>query len=167
MPERTFLYHREYAPEGRIFDLEKVSARDLAEQGWVDHPGKIRVNLWSDGKLEEVEQIADAFERGEIPPIGGTTTLISEEAAENKRLAEIERQRLYSDIRAQQDEIDQLREEIKRRKELHADLKSDSAKQVEKIPETQVAVTDTPKRGRPKKDPRTVRMREEIMETEL
>ena len=74
MADETILYHPTDAPGGRKFEGTEESMRSLADQGWVDNPAKIGVNVWSDKSPEmmhHIQKIQDSYLSGEIPGIGG------------------------------------------------------------------------------------------------
>ena len=56
-------YHVDY-PDGREVDLNYTDLREIAKQGWVDHPAKIGLNPW-DTDERIIARIKAAFEQGE------------------------------------------------------------------------------------------------------
>ena len=130
MPQNTRLWHKEYAGrEGRRFDLETVSLDALVEQGWVDSPAKLGMNVWG-GPDSDMNDIKGQFERKEVPAIGKAVVLPrpGEEAA----LHEAENKKLYERLRVQEDENTALKRELREAKEKLADHRSDAAKLADK-----------------------------------
>lgn len=76
MSNDTFLWHAEQAPDGRVFDLEKHLIKTLEDEGWVDAPAKIGldVHCGNDGDFKKAKQ---AFDAGDVRGIGGEVILVS------------------------------------------------------------------------------------------
>ena len=132
MPRRnTYLYHKEYKPTGRIFDLNEVSLETLESEGWVDDPAKIGVNMWGGGVGVEaaVKARMEAVERGDIDRMGGDGPLTSNEEANR---ASAERDATYKRLRVQEDENEALKREIRELKEKRLDHESDASKIMDK-----------------------------------
>ena len=146
MPQRTYRYHQEYAPHGRVFDLEKVSDQSLVDQGWVDNPAKFGLNVWG-GPNEAMAEVKQQFEEGKVPAIG--TPNITPRAEEMSAL-EREKDRAYDELRLREDENEALRRQLRESKEKLADHRSDAAKIEEQKAESQ---TQVPK-GAPAEKPK-------------
>lgn len=91
----TWLWHKELAgAEGKMFDAKSVDLKQLEEQGWVDSPEKIGINV-NTGLGGQPHPVQEAYESGRIRGIdldssGMGHTLSSSEVedllAENRRL---------------------------------------------------------------------------------
>lgn len=139
MTKRVWFYHKEYAPTGRIFDMDALgspSEETLAEQGWVDGPEKIGVNLWG-GSPADMQPYVDAVENGEIPRIGPGSI---RSTAPEKEMLEAEVRRTHEQMRVKEDENEDLKRQLREANERLADHRSDAAKEAETRAETQVQV---------------------------
>lgn len=118
----AFFYHKDYAPKGRIFNLENVNKDLLEEQGWCDHRWKADPE---DGP--EAKALFDAVERGEIRRMSDDTLpVMPPNEQEMMRAAEIER--AYRELRQQREENEALKLEMQRMREKELDHESDAAK---------------------------------------
>lgn len=129
MPQETYLWHKEYADrEGRVFDLEQVSIDMLVEQGWVDNPGKLGMNVWG-GPDSDMTDLKQRFEAGEIGAVEPTGAVSGSEA-----LAQMaaERDRGYKRMRVMEDENEALKRQLREANEKLADHRSDAAKITDK-----------------------------------
>ena len=129
MPQNTRLWHKEYAGrEGRRFDLEKVSLDTLVEQGWVDNPGKLGMNVWG-GPDSDMTDLKERFEREEI---GAIEAVVAETRADEMSRLETENKRAYERLRVQEDENEALKRQLREANEKLADHRSDAAKITDK-----------------------------------
>ena len=117
-------YHVDY-PRGCEVDLNRTNLRELAKQGWVDHPAKIGLNPW--GADERVIAGYKAkFERGETEAFDyAYADTIRQTQKENEGLQERE------EARFRQQRIDDVKiidEEAKTAEERGADERSDAEK---------------------------------------
>lgn len=75
MSWKAIRYHKEYAPEGRPFEADSESAmhemsKGLAQEGWVDDPAKLGINVWGvNADLGAIAQLKADFEAGRVPAI--------------------------------------------------------------------------------------------------
>ena len=148
LAKRAWRYHKEYAPKGQIFDLEKVDDKLLEEEGWVDNPAKIGVNVWGAGKgLDDaVQHISHEFEEGRIKARDDNEAPVLP-SVENERMAK-ERDALYERIRTQEDANENLKRELKESNEKLADHRSDLQKIKEKsVGETNAKIAEANKRA--------------------
>ena len=109
---RCWLYHKEYAPEGRIFEKPTSALLDMADQGWVDSPAKIGVNVWNinpsmvaDPALDEAVEVQKrAYESGKVPgiEIGASVNIEAQKEAE---ALQARKDALERDIRAAEDKL--------------------------------------------------------------
>ena len=75
------MYHKDY-PEGRVFNVQKDGFTEdsptLKQQGWVDNPAKIGVNVWKDPEVDaKVKDLKRQFDNGLIDNVdapGGQTS---------------------------------------------------------------------------------------------
>ena len=96
-------WHKEYSgSEGRLFDMDKTSVDSLSEQGWVDHPGKVGINLWDEGNDGYILHLKNEHEAGRVNGIGG----------DGGGYATRDRE-----MELKQQEIERLQEELRRQKE--------------------------------------------------
>ena len=140
-------YHKEYAPRGRDFDMEKTSIQALIEQGWVDHPGKIGVNVWGPAAQDDINRMRDAFDAGELEAIDAGPTIVRAVNTAEKEMAEIEREIAWEKLRTVEGENEALRRELRESKEKLADHRSDARKIEVKKADVQSQV---PAKGMPK-----------------
>lgn len=140
LPTReTWRYHAEYAPEGQIFDLNKVSDTDLVAQGWVDNPAKIGNNMWGREDLDgPVQHTRDQLKNGDIDPVDKESRPAHGSQEENER-HQIERDRLYGELRTKDETIAYLQRQLREGKERDADIRSDAAKSGQQSPAEMVA----------------------------
>lgn len=130
----TILYHKEYAPDGREFDLEKVPESHLVDQGWVDTPAKFGHSIWGGGEAHEnaIRQMGQEFEampeaERKAAAIGATITPPgSQEEAER---AVAERDAALASLKAKEDEAERLKRELAQAKQKLADHQSDAETQ--------------------------------------
>ena len=135
MAQRTFLYHKDYAPEGQIFDLEKVSEAMLVEQGWVDNPGKLGINIWT-GDHAAMAELKNAFEKGDVAAIG---SVVMRTESDEKASAVRERNEAFERMRVLESENERLTREKNMAEEKLEDHRSDARK---------IEVTDSPSAAR-------------------
>ena len=140
MSENTYLWHKEYAPNGRIFDLERISLASLVEEGYVDNPGKLGINVWG-GENKAMTELKTKFERGEVKAIG---TVVMEARHDEIHNLKRENQKTYERLRTTEDENAALKRELRESKEKLGDHRSDGAKLEEKRAATQVQVKKPP-----------------------
>ena len=66
----TMLYRLSDAPEGYTF--ENITVEDLeplSQEGWVDSPAKIGINIWGDDSEDDVKRQHEEYQCGQIPGI--------------------------------------------------------------------------------------------------
>ena len=123
-------YHRDY-PGGREVDLNRTALREIAEQGYTEHPGMLGINLWGAGADADIERRRADFESGRTPPfnfekwdriIASRNGLKSET---NKDHQEQEAQKMR-DQRVK--DAKTIPEEAQRSDEMYGDEKSDAEK---------------------------------------
>jgi len=131
MSKRQIMYHKEYAPTGREHELERVSLNALVQEGWVDHPAKIGVNLWGEAAQDQVNRTRDAFENGEIGPLD---EIVAHPQTSAEEALMRENTLLHQGNRERDQEIDALKRELRESKEKLADHRSDAAKIEERKP---------------------------------
>ena len=127
MTAMTWMYHKDYAPEGRQFDENATPLTLLAAEGWVDSPAKIGVDVWHhNGSREAVEKMASHFRNGMVPAVDDvhtpSTAYLDEMARKQKQI-----EALMAELEAikQQPSIEQQTREAA---EKLADLRSDAEK---------------------------------------
>lgn len=125
MSRRTFRYHPDYAPEGRIFDLDEVSDELLQEQGWTDHPWKAGFNPWGEQNDPEMQRVRNGVQNGDIKPVDDDAPILPNEN-ENQKSAELEH--AHRMLRQQREENEALKLEMQRMREKELDHESDAAK---------------------------------------
>ena len=136
MPKNTMLYHKESAPDGEVFDLEKVAESALVEQGWVDNPGKFGHNIWG-GPDAAMEPIKRAFESKEV---GAIESVAAHTPSNEMDALRTNNSQLHEHLRVRDDENVALRRQLKESQEKLADHRSDAARIEETNPTTQVPV---------------------------
>ena len=128
MEQRTILYHKDYGPDGVEFDMARESADTLAEEGWVDCPSKIGVNLFGRGEAVDaaMKQRQADFERDpDAQRIGGPgPTTSNEEVVRAVR----QREEALARLRTQEDENKRLKRLLKESQEKLRDHQSDARK---------------------------------------
>lgn len=70
--DNAFFYHKEYAPDGRIFTVEDAETiESLSARGWVDDPAKFGANPWGDSPETEklIYKTQQDFEGNLVPAI--------------------------------------------------------------------------------------------------
>lgn len=129
------LFHKDYAPTGRIFNFEDGhTEQGLAKEGWVDDPAKIGVNVWGPQAEGAVARKSAQFQRGELPPIGEGRQMTQ---------AEIDEAR---DVLAKQnaDEAflrgDSAHPSYRQGRERAKDMKADAERKADAEPELQIQV---------------------------
>ena len=124
MAKRTILYHKEYQPDGREFDLHKHSLDSLVTEGWVDNPAKFGHNIWG-GEDSDLTHIKAQFEAGELGPMD--PVIAHAHSAEMDALQR-ENSQVYERLREKENEAEALRRELRESKEKLGDHRSDAAK---------------------------------------
>lgn len=84
----TYLWHKEYSSrDGSLFDLETVSKETLEDQGWVDSPAKLGVNVWGgeDGAMIPIKAM---YDDKKLPGIGGANTAVFIDATSKQIIVE-------------------------------------------------------------------------------
>ena len=142
MPRPFYMFHKEYAPEGRIFDEDDGhTPQSLVPEGWVDSPAKIGVNLSAPGDPvvdKGVAEIAAAFEAKLIPAVDDPHF----QSAQLREQAEETVQALAARDEALR-EAEDLRERLRLSEQRFADMESDGNKLAGRPdPEHQVQVPD-------------------------
>jgi hypothetical protein len=129
------MYHKEYAPQGHFFNKEEgQTEQSLAQEGWVDDPTKIRVNLWDEGAEKQVQQRAAAFERGEMKAIDDLHFQSEADIAraQQQLLKNVEREAFLRGEQAGRNEALQ--------QQRSADAVADAERKAEHEPEAQIQV---------------------------
>jgi len=146
MSEMSFYYHPEYAPDGRTFDMEKVSLDMLKEQGWFDSPAKFGHNIWGPGGAASVQRTHAAQQRGELEAIGSPIPV--DTTNPDYQMMERERDYLHESLRSKEDEIEHLRRQLHESKEREADIKEEARRIAgQPDPDHQVQVQEVPGDG--------------------
>lgn len=66
------MYHPEYAPNGRDFDIDESSdppMDELARQGWVDASEKFGNNMWGEESEKHVKEAEQRFRDGKVAAV--------------------------------------------------------------------------------------------------
>ncbi len=122
MAQKFWMYHKEYAPTGRIFDqAEGVTPQRLAQEGWVDSAAKCGVNVWAqDAETDErVREIQGDFDAGRVKAIDDPHMQRQETADELDQLRR-EKAELQERLRA----VEGVGTQVKRSKEEAADKRA-------------------------------------------
>lgn len=150
MPQRTFFWHMINAPDGREFDIEKVSVKMLEEQGWVDHPYKAHSNPWG-GDSTECDRVYNEFKAGKIKAMGSYE--LDRTPSEMDILHQKEKEALYEQLKLQEEQTAALRRQLKEAREKEADEESDAAKISAKSVGKTAAASARRKRASAKQEP--------------
>ena len=127
MAYRAIRYHANYAPEGREFDLEQTSDDMLIEQGWVDSPAKIGVDVWQhEGSQAAVAKTKARYEQGMVAAVDKPDQPSVGQMEENERLRK-ELENALAQNEALRTEVTRERQ-YREFKEREADEKADAAK---------------------------------------
>lgn len=130
MTKPYMAYHKEYAPEGKLFDEEQHGPLTALGEGWVDSPAKIGVNVWNDPDAEPEIQRAEAqYQRDGIAEDDAGAS--EDERAELKRLREEAQEREQENQRLREENAALLRgdgvdDRFRTRHEETADARSDA-----------------------------------------
>ena len=127
MKDPCWMYHKDYAPKGQMFDVAETPQSLLISQGWVDNPAKINVNVWGHaGSDEAVAKTTSRYDSGHLAPVDDDTTPPPAYAEELEQL----RQKNI-DLKKRLEELRQpetVAQQGKMAREKEADLRSDAAK---------------------------------------
>lgn len=140
----TYLWHKELAPEGRIFDLDKTDSKVLNKEGWVDEPAKIGIDAHC-GVNEDMASAQAAYESGDIDGIGGKLIIVEVTTADMER-KDRELDLVRRNLSEANDEIAMLK---KRVTELSRPVAKDSPKA-----DPPAVTKETPKASVPKVTPK-------------
>ena len=148
----TILYHENH-PHGLAhefkdgYNQEGKSLETLVEEGWVDNPGKIGVNLWGTEKAQAgVEQLRNDFKAHRRPAIDSPqyqsdfTQKLQDDLLELQR----ENERLIRSNRDPKNNIEDRIKDFDEGQEREHDLISDAVKISDKSPDVQVQVAEGP-----------------------
>ena len=159
------LYHKDYAPEGRTFDYTTQDINMLTkDQGWVDSPAKININLWGPQEDARVKEIAEMYDKGEIGAVDPIP------ASGNEAMARLQAERDFyaKELRVQREQIEQLQRDLRMSQQEYNDEMADARRAMDKPIATDAAnavrrkeaaeKVQTPKKTPPKSKPKTTKV---------